>query len=162
MLPSIAYDWVSVVPAGARTVNAAMAMNEAASSGFTGGRAPRATASRPAPTPTAARIAAAQSVNSTKSSGRPSDAHQGGPPDVCAISGTLIEGPATAMPIITRSETVMQAAAVQTSPRVTPGARKSRSLTVFTPQMCANVGVRFGSAHLADEQTVSDRDFRTG
>jgi hypothetical protein len=37
---------------------------------------------------------------------------------------------------------VMQAVAVQTSPRVTPGARKSRSLTVFTPQMCANVGER--------------------
>src|SRR6516165_4858522 len=135
MLPSIAYDCVSLLPAGGSTVKTATAMNEAASSGRTGGRAPRATAIRPAATPTAAMTAAPQRVNSTKSSGRPSDTHHGGPPaGVCLIAGTLIDGPATDTAIITRSETVMQAAAVQTSPRVSPAARAVRSLTVFTPQ----------------------------
>src|SRR5487761_1097695 len=136
MLPSMAYDWVSVLPAGAITVKTAIAMNEAASRGFTGGRAPRATATRPSPIPAAAAIAAPHRLNSTKSFGRPSDTHQGGAPSaVCAIPGTLMEGPATAIAIITRSETVMQAAAVQTSPLVFPEARVARSLTVFTPQM---------------------------
>src|SRR5215469_8953799 len=88
MLPSIAYDCASELPAGASTVKTAMAMNETASRGLTDGRAPRATASRPAPTPMVATIAAAHSVNRTKSSGRWSESHQGGPPDVCAIAGT--------------------------------------------------------------------------
>src|SRR5579875_248439 len=135
MLPSMAYDWVSVVPAGGSTTKAATAMKEAASSGRTGGRAPRATASRPAPTPAAATTAAPHRVNSTKASGSRSDSHHGGPPAACAIAGTLIDGPATDIAIIARSETVMQAAAVQTSPRVCPVARQFRSLTVFTPQM---------------------------
>src|SRR5215468_770087 len=134
MLPSMAYDWVSLLPAGGSSAKAATAMNEAAISGRTGGRAPRATAIRPAATPTAAMTAAPQSVNSTKSSGRPSDTHHGGPPaGVCRIAGTLIDGPATDTAIITRSETVMQAAAVQTSPRVPPAARLVRSLTGSTP-----------------------------
>src|SRR6516165_3604795 len=135
MLPSMAYDCASLLPAGGSTVKAATAMNEAASSARTGGRAPRATAIRPAATPTAAMTAAPHRVNSTKSSGRPTDTHHGGPPVVCRITGTLIDGPATDTAIITRSETVMQAAAVQTSPRVTPAARLVRSLTEFTPQM---------------------------
>ena len=58
-----------------------------------------------------------------------------GLPEVCVIAGTLIDGPATEITIITRSETVMQAAAVQTNPRFLPAARVFRSLTVFTPQM---------------------------
>jgi hypothetical protein len=82
-----------------------------------------------------ATIAAAHSVKSTKSSGRWSESHQGGPPDVCAIAGTATEGPATAIAIIHRREMVMQAVAVQTSPRVFPGARVSPSLTVFAPQV---------------------------
>src|SRR5215831_4025017 len=136
MLPSMAYDCASVLPAAGSTVKAATAMNEAASSGRTGGRAPRAMAIRPAATPTAAMTAALHRVNSTKSPGRPSDTHHGGPPaGVCRMAGTLIDGPATDTAIITRSETVMQAAAVQTSPRVTPAARLVPSLTVFTPQM---------------------------
>ena len=128
MLPSIAYDCASELPAGGSTMKTAMAIKETASSGLTRGRAPRATASRPAPTPTAATIAAPHSVKSTKSSGRPSETHQGGPPDVCAIAGSLIEGPAMAMAIIQRSETEMQAAAVQTRPRVLR-VGSSRSLT---------------------------------
>src|SRR5215470_16030036 len=134
MLPSMAYDCASLLPAGGSTVNTATAMKEAAISGRTGGRAPRATAIRPAATPAAAMTAAPHKVNSTKSSGRPSDTHHGGPPaGVCRIAGTLMEGPATDIAIITRSETVMQAAAVQTSPRVPPAARMVRSLTGFTP-----------------------------
>jgi hypothetical protein len=46
-----------------------------------------------------------------------------------------MEGPATDTKNITRSETVMQAAAVQTSPRVPPLARMIRLITVFTPQV---------------------------
>jgi hypothetical protein len=41
-----------------------------------------------------------------------------------------MDGPATDMKNITRSETVMQAAAVQTSPRVPPLARMIRLITV--------------------------------
>src|SRR6516165_3589419 len=162
MLPSIAYDCVSLLPAGGSTVKTATAMNEAASSGRTGGRAPRATAIRPAATPTAAMTAVPQRVNSTKSSGRPSDTHHGGPPEVCRITGTLIDGPATDTAIITRSETVMQAAAVQTSARVLPAARVVRSLTVFTPQMHMSGPGGDTGACPADGPTVSDRTFRTG
>jgi hypothetical protein len=48
--------------------------------------------------------------------------------------GTVIDGPAAETAIITRSETVMQVAAVHTSHRVPLVARVSRSLTVYTPQ----------------------------
>jgi hypothetical protein len=53
-----------------------------------------------------------------------------------------MDGPATEMAIITRSETVMQAAAVHTSPRGDPTARTIRLLTVFTPKEDAS---RFAS-----------------
>jgi hypothetical protein len=46
------------------------------------------------------------------------------------------------MAIISRSETVMQAAAVQASPRGDPMARTIRLLTVFTPKEDAS---RFAS-----------------
>jgi hypothetical protein len=46
-----------------------------------------------------------------------------------------MDGPATDTKNITRSETVMQAAAVQTSHRVPPLARMIRLITVFTPQV---------------------------
>src|SRR5215472_1657444 len=162
MLPSIAYDCASLLPAGGSTVNTATAMKEAAISGRTGGRAPRATAIRPAATPTAAMTAAPQRVNSTKSSGRPTDTHHGGPPaGVCLIAGTLMDGPATDTAIITRSETVMQAAAVQTSPRVSPAARVVRSLTVFTPQMRMSRLRRSHGCRPADGPTVSDLIFKT-
>jgi hypothetical protein len=45
-----------------------------------------------------------------------------------------MDGPATDIAIITRSETVMQAAAVQASPRGDPMARTIRLLTVSTPE----------------------------
>src|SRR5262249_55647825 len=110
MLPSMAYDCVSELPARGRTAKAGKASDQAAIGGRPGGRAPRATAIRPAATPTAAMTAAPHRVNSTKSSGRPSDTHHGGlPAGVCRIAGTLIDGPATDTAIITRSETVMQA-----------------------------------------------------
>jgi hypothetical protein len=53
-----------------------------------------------------------------------------------------MDGPVTDIAIITRSETVMQAAAVQTSPRGDPMARTIRLLTVFTPKEDAS---RFAS-----------------
>src|SRR5580704_2112244 len=136
MFPSMAYDWVSVVPAAGRNVKMAMTMNETASSGRTGTRAPRETASRPAPTPIAPTTAAPHARNSAI--GRPSrsENHQGGaPPGACVIAGTTMDGPATDTKNITRSETVMQAAAVQTSHRVPPLARMIRLITVFTPQV---------------------------
>src|ERR1022692_527993 len=98
-----------------------MTMNEATSSGLTGGRAPRATASRPAPTPIAAITAVAHMVNSTTGCDSRRDTHQGGaPPGACAIAGTVIDGPATDTAIMMRSDSVMQATAVQASPRVAP------------------------------------------
>jgi hypothetical protein len=45
-----------------------------------------------------------------------------------------MDGPAADIAIIRRSETVMQAAAIQTSPRGDPMARTIRLLTVFTPK----------------------------
>jgi hypothetical protein len=53
-----------------------------------------------------------------------------------------MEGPATDIAIISRSETVMQVAAVQTSPRGDPIVRTIRLLTVFTPKEDAS---RFAS-----------------
>jgi hypothetical protein len=136
MFPSMAYDWVSVVPAAGRNTKMAMAANETASSGRTGTRAPRETASSPAPTPIVPITAAPHERSSAI--GRPSlsEIHHGGPPSgAWAIGGTTIDGPATDTKNITRSETVMQAAAVQTSPRVPPLARMIRLITVFTPQV---------------------------
>jgi hypothetical protein len=49
-----------------------------------------------------------------------------------------MDGPATEITIITRSETAMQAAAIQTSRRVDPATVKFRLLTVFTPQVDAS------------------------
>src|ERR1700744_2293521 len=114
----MAYDCVSVLPAGGRNVSAAIAMNEVASSGLTPNLAPREIASRPAPTPIAPTAAAPHAVKSTQGGDRPSDTHQGGaPPGACAMAGTTMDGPATDTAITTRSEAVMQAAAVHTSPR---------------------------------------------
>src|ERR1700722_1300887 len=114
----------------------AMAMNETASTGRTGSRAPRETASRPAPTPIAPTRAAPHAMKSTSGLPSPSEIHHGGaPPGACAIAGTTIDGPATDIRNITRSETVMHAAAVQTSPRVPPPARMIRLVTVLTPQV---------------------------
>jgi hypothetical protein len=134
MLPSMAYDCVSVLPAGGRNVSTATAMNEPASNGLTGKRAPRESASRPAPTPIAPIAAAPQAVKSTSGRGAPRYTHQGGAPSgACAIAGTTMEGPMADIANISSSETVMQTAAVHTSPRGDPMARTIRLLTVFTP-----------------------------
>jgi hypothetical protein len=64
------------------------------------------------------------------------------------------------MPIITRSETAMQAAAVRASPRGDPMARTIRLLTVFTPKEDAS---RFARAvRTPGESTVSSHPFRAG
>src|ERR1700677_2052320 len=121
MLPSMAYDWVSVVPAAGRNTKMAMATNETASSGRTGARAPRETARRPAPTPIAPSTAAPHERNSAVGRPSPSENHQGGAPSgAWAIGGTTMDGPATDTKNITRSETVMQAAAVPPRPRGSP------------------------------------------
>src|ERR1700722_8700617 len=162
MLPSMAYDCVSVVPAAGRNVKMAITMNETASSGRTGTRAPRETASRPAPTPMAPTTAAPQDRNSASGRPSPSEIHHGGaPPGACAIVGTTMDGPATEIKNITRSETVMQAAAVQTSLRVPPSARMIRLITVVTPQgdtpqLC------LPSPEAALQSTVSGSRLRTG
>src|SRR3984885_3319620 len=136
MLPSMAYDCVSVVPAPGRNVKMAITRNETASNGRTGTRAPRETASRPAPTPIVPATAAPHERNRAVGLPSRSEIHQGGAPSgAWAIAGTTIDGPPTDKKNITRSETVMQAAAVQTSPRVPPLARMIRLITVFTPQV---------------------------
>ena len=153
MLPSIAYDWVSVVPAGGSTMNTAATMNETMTSVRARGREPRATASSPAPTPTAATMAAAHRLNRATSLGRPRYTHHGGPPAVCGIAGTLTDGPATDIAIITRSETVMQAVAVQTSPRFWPG----------DPYVPVTHRIHSGDGCVqVVKQTVPDWSFRIG
>ena len=113
-----------------------MAMNETASSGRTGTRAPRETASRPAPTPIAPTTAAPHDRNSVSGLPSPSEIHQGGAPSGRVRHRRHHDGwPGDGQKNITRSETVMQAAAVQTSPRVPPLARMIRLITVFTPQV---------------------------
>src|ERR1700677_3798319 len=116
MLPSSAYDFVSVDPAGGSTAKAATTMKDAMSSVPTRGRHPRATAIRPAPTPTAATTAAPHMTNRIWF-GSLSDTHHGGAPDVCTIAGTTIDGPAAETPIITISETAMQETEVQANTR---------------------------------------------
>src|SRR3984957_12595545 len=161
MLPSMAYDCVSVVPAAGRNVKIAITMNETASGGRIGTRAPRKTAIRPAPTPIAPSTAAPHDRNSASGLPSPSETHHGGAPSAeCAIVGTTMDGPATDTKNITRSETVMQAAAVQTSPRVPPLARMIRLITVslrrwIRPVLPAPTEDRLQS-------TVSRRRLRTG
>jgi hypothetical protein len=106
-------------------------------------------------------------VNSTTGSDSPRDTHQGGaPPGACAIAGTVIDGPAADTAIMTRSDTVMQEAAVQTSPRVARAPLMFLKITVVTPQVVrlGRGGWRHVDAHIgpADGTTVSDGTFMTG
>src|SRR5213596_377109 len=70
----------SVEPAGGSTVSTVTTRNAAARIGRTGGRAPRATATRPAITPAQPSAIAIHSDTVTKVAVRCSGCHQGGPP----------------------------------------------------------------------------------
>src|SRR2546430_17736005 len=82
----------SVEPAGGSTVNTATARNEAARTGRTGGRAPLATATRPAITPAQPSAIAAHSDTVTKVAVRCSGCHQGGPPPGRVMAGAETVG----------------------------------------------------------------------
>src|SRR2546430_15582286 len=84
----------SVEPAGGSTVNTATARNEAARTGRTGGRAPRATATRPAITPAQPSAIATHSDTVTTVAVRCSGCHQGGPPPGQGMAGPETFGPA--------------------------------------------------------------------
>src|SRR6202021_3588249 len=92
MLPAVADGCVAVVPAAGRNVKMAITMNETASSGRIGSRAPRETASRPAPTPIAPATAAPHERNRAVGLPTRSEIHPGGaPPGAGAIAGTTME-----------------------------------------------------------------------
>ena len=102
----------SVEPAGGSTVSTATARNAAAMTGRTGGRAPRATATRPAITPAQPSTIAAHSDTVTNVAVRCSACHHGGPP-ARRMAGTETFGPAAEITIMTSVEAAMAAAASQ-------------------------------------------------
>src|SRR5580700_10196248 len=110
----------SVEPAGGSTVSTATARNAAAMTGRTGGRAPRATATRPAITPAQPSTIAAHSDTVTNVAVRCKACHHGGPP-ARRMAGTETFGPAAEIAIMTSVEAAMAAAASQPVSRVSPG-----------------------------------------
>ena len=102
----------SVEPAGGSTVSTATARNAAAMTGRTGGRAPRATATRPAITPAQPSAIAAHSDTVTNVAVRCSACHHGGPP-ARRMAGTETFGPAAEITIMTSVEAAIAAAASQ-------------------------------------------------
>src|SRR5580692_4598736 len=129
MLPSIPYETASVEPPGGSAVNRAMTRNTPASSGLTGGRAPRDTATRPAATPAAAMTAAAHSDSRTTAGRRCSGCHHGGPAAGWARPGTLTDGPLTQITTMMSRDTTMAATPIA-SRGVADAARRSPSLTL--------------------------------
>src|SRR5579859_101478 len=99
----------SVEPAGGSTVTTARARKAAAMTARTGGRAPRATATRPAITPAQPSAIAAHSDTVTNVAVRCSACHHGGQPTVLPdglrISGTETFGPAAEITMMTSVET---------------------------------------------------------
>ena len=112
MRPLAAYEMESVEPAGGSTVSTATARNAAAMTGRTGGRAPRATATRPAITPAQPSAIAAHSDTVTNVAVRCSACHHGGPP-ARRMAGTDTFGPAAEITIMTSVEAAMATAASQ-------------------------------------------------
>src|SRR5580700_6125167 len=109
----------SVEPAGGSTVSTATARNAAAMTGLTGGRAPRATATRPAITPAQPRAMAPHSDTVTNVAVRCSACHHGRPP-ARRIAGTETFGPAAEITIMISVEAAMATAANQPVRRVNP------------------------------------------
>src|SRR5271165_533743 len=135
--PLAAYEMESVEPAGGSTVNTATATNAAAMTGRTGGRAPRATATRPAITPAQPSTIAAHSDTVTNVAVRCSACHHGRPPARC-MTGTDTFGPAAEITIMTRVEAAIAAAASQPVRRVSsgePGRFSWAALVAPTPSL---------------------------
>ena len=128
----------SVEPAGGSTVSTATARNTAARTGRTGGRAPRATAIRPAITPAQPSAIAAHSDTVTKVAVRCSGCHQGGPPSSRGMAGTETFGPAAEIAIMTSVEAAMAIAANQPVRRMSPGepGRSAGSLSLTESPVC--------------------------
>src|SRR6185437_4262843 len=119
--PLAAYEMESVEPAGGSTVSTATARNAAASTGRTGGRAPRATATSPAITPAQPSTIAVHSDTVTTVAVRCSGCHHGGPPPSRDMAGTETFGPAAEMTIMISVEAAMAATASQPIRRVSRG-----------------------------------------
>src|ERR1700730_5959324 len=100
----------SVEPAAGSTVSTTTARNAAARTGRTGGRAPRATATRPAITPAQPSVIATHSDTVTNVALRCSACPQGGRA-TRRMAGTETFGPAAEITIMTSVEAAMAAAA---------------------------------------------------
>src|SRR5271166_3374711 len=98
----------------------ATARKAAAMTGRTDGRAPRATATRPAITPAQPSAIATHSDTVTNVAVRSSACHQGGPP-ARRIAGTETLGPAAEITIMISVEAAMAAVADQPIRRVSSG-----------------------------------------
>src|SRR5260370_30143586 len=110
----------SVEPAGGSTVRTRTARNENATTGRTGGRAPRATAIRPAITPAQPSPIAAHSDTVTNVAVRCSECHHGGPLTL-GMEGTETFGPAAETAIMISVAAAMAAAPSQAIRRVNSG-----------------------------------------
>ena len=128
----------SVEPAGGSTVSIVTARNAAARTGRTGGRAPRATATRPAITPAQPSAIAVHSDTVPTVAVRCSGCHQGGPPPGRGMAGTETFGPAAEMAIMISVEAAMAAAANQPVRRVSSGepGRSAGSLSLTESPVC--------------------------
>ncbi len=110
----------SVEPAGGSTVKTTTARNENATTGRTGGRAPRPTAIRPAITPVQPSPIAAHSDTVTNVAVRCSECHHGGPLTL-GMEGTETFGPAAETAIMISVAAAMAAAPSQAIRRVSSG-----------------------------------------
>ena len=120
--PLAAYEMESVEPAAGSTVSTATTPNAATRMGRTGGRAPRATATRPAITPAQPSTIATHRDTVTNVAVRCSGCHQGGPWPGRGMAGTETFGPAAEIAIMISAEAAMATVASQPVRRVSPGA----------------------------------------
>src|ERR1044071_5281013 len=111
----------SVEPAGGSTVSTATTPNTATRMGRTGGRAPRATAIKPAITPAQPRAIATHRDAVTKVAVRGSGCHQGGPWPGRGMAGTETFGPPAEITIMISAEVAMATVASQPVRRGGPG-----------------------------------------
>ena len=109
--PLAAYDMESVEPAAGSTVNTTTARNANAMSARAGGRAPRATATRPAITPAPPSTMAAHNPAVTNVVVRCRECHHGGPLAGRTTDGTVALGPAAEITIMTSVDATIAAAA---------------------------------------------------
>src|SRR5689334_2509247 len=119
--PLAAYEMESVEPADGSTVSTATTPNAATRIGRTGGRAPRATAIRPAITPAQPSAIAIHRDTVANVAVRCSGCHQGGPWPGRGMAGTETFGPAAEIAIMISAEVAMATVASQPVRRVSPG-----------------------------------------